>query len=561
MATEKKYFRDIDLSEYTQLSDIEPLNSYSYRDKTYSDYSPDDPECPKGVSDGRAEISENYRLSFKYDDELRFFLLSDDCYYFPTFNKKYPKQLGDYFTDGRFNVRSSGDLGFLDGLFDNTNLFILELDDNSITNRIGDVDIPIENDSSNAIRVYEDFDPSLYDPEDPRFYTFVKWFMDDPLCKWSAVGTCTEIRPYDKNDQSTLSSIEVGEYSYRTSSPSDFQQALKIGYMRKRPGGYSVSPAFTEQTKADFTTEYDTTTVDASLVDLTDLLKIYINYKRDSSGNITLYFNYYNYLNTPFVRVDKSGRVFADTVEGTYLKLMPGEEGTLDIVVQFRKYEGSLVVGCRNVVLATYAIFNVSDDKPKFIIRKVKEIEKNSASKSGQSSTIRLEIPDRDAELDASSGSPGMFKVMVAVKHDYLDGALFAFDLYYPQSVIQPLPYKSKLCNIEDHGDYLHIETIVPDVTSIILTFMTVKPQNKLYTDMSDRYLMEISDERILLSEIPIDITGGVGYLTFSSKFKPILAREKATSEIHPDHTEEIHTENSTSGYGRYPDSTILTRK
>ena len=47
---------------------------------------------------------------------------------------------------------------------------------------------------------------------------------------------------------------------------------------------------------------------------------------------IRLFFNYYNFMNSPFIEL-VDGKPTVKAIEGTYLKLDPGESGLLDIVV------------------------------------------------------------------------------------------------------------------------------------------------------------------------------------------------------------------------------------
>ena len=51
-------------------------------------------------------------------------------------------------------------------------------------------------------------------------------------------------------------------------------------------------------------------------------LRIYMNYKKDSDG-ITLYANYQNFINSPFVKL-QDNRLYVDTVPGTFAKISPG---------------------------------------------------------------------------------------------------------------------------------------------------------------------------------------------------------------------------------------------
>ena len=95
------------------------------------------------------------------------------------------------------------------------------------------------------------------------------------------------------------------------------------------------------------------------------------------NGGIVLYFNYFNYLNTPFIKMEDF-RVYSEILEGTYLKLMPGEQGKLDIVIQFRYFSDGDVRGIKNLKVLSYQIYNISDDKPKFVMREVYRIGKDS---------------------------------------------------------------------------------------------------------------------------------------------------------------------------------------
>lgn len=114
-------------------------------------------------------------------------------------------------------------------------------------------------------------------------------------------------------------------------------------------------------------------TSDMDIDDVQKLFRIYVNYKKDmyDGSAITLFFNYQNYLNSPFIRVGDGGRLYQDTIEGTYLRLGPGESGNLDLIVQFRYNVGGHAVSVSNVRMFTYQVFNISDDKPKFVIRQI----------------------------------------------------------------------------------------------------------------------------------------------------------------------------------------------
>ena len=83
---------------------------------------------------------------------------------------------------------------------------------------------------------------------------------------------------------------------------------------------------------SDFEFDKISFTVTKGNTDLKSLLDIYTNYEVMSDGRIRLFFNYYNYMNPPFIEiVDNRQQVKA--IDGTYLMLDPGESGLLDIVV------------------------------------------------------------------------------------------------------------------------------------------------------------------------------------------------------------------------------------
>lgn len=50
---------------------------------------------------------------------------------------------------------------------------------------------------------------------------------------------------------------------------------------------------------------------------------------------------------------------------------MPDESGLISIVLQFRQYLNGILIGVYNASVATFKIYNISDDKPKFVIEKL----------------------------------------------------------------------------------------------------------------------------------------------------------------------------------------------
>ncbi len=67
----------------------------------------------------------------------------------------------------------------------------------------------------------------------------------------------------------------------------------------------------------------------------------------------------------------ENGNVYSTTIDNTYLKVFPNESGLIDIVIQFKQYINGVLMGIDNVTIATCKIYNVSDDKPKFVIERM----------------------------------------------------------------------------------------------------------------------------------------------------------------------------------------------
>lgn len=106
---------------------------------------------------------------------------------------------------------------------------------------------------------------------------------------------------------------------------------------------------------------------------MAEILRLYVNYRKyddEGSPKIQLYFNYMNYLNSPYLKI-KDNRTYVDVIDNTYLSLKQDEDGVLDVVAQFRYYRGGALYGYKNVKLASYQVYNISDDKPKFMIKKI----------------------------------------------------------------------------------------------------------------------------------------------------------------------------------------------
>lgn len=98
-------------------------------------------------------------------------------------------------------------------------------------------------------------------------------------------------------------------------------------------------------------------------------MRLHFNYAKTKNG-IVIYVNYANYINSPYVKL-VDGRPYLALVDNTYLRLESGESGLISVVVQFKQLLNGILMAVKNIVVATYKVYNVSDDKPKFVIEKI----------------------------------------------------------------------------------------------------------------------------------------------------------------------------------------------
>lgn len=167
--------------------------------------------------------------------------------------------------------------------------------------------------------------------------------------------------------------------------------------------------------------------VDSSVLDVTKFLKMYVNYKRASDG-IHLYFNYYNYVNTPYIEI-RNNKVYPVVLPETYLHLRPGQNGSLSFVTQFKYVQSGNIMGCTNVTLAKYGVYNVSDDKPKFLVKLLKTVTKGEGSLAN--GAVQLEVAADDVSVK-TTGSARFYMVvsMVAFGGDMEAG--YSVGVEYP---------------------------------------------------------------------------------------------------------------------------------
>lgn len=67
-----------------------------------------------------------------------------------------------------------------------------------------------------------------------------------------------------------------------------------------------LCPTKSEELTADYSSQYVSITPTADNCDISKQLKLYVNYRRnkDDSNKIDLYFNYFNYFDSPYVKIE-----------------------------------------------------------------------------------------------------------------------------------------------------------------------------------------------------------------------------------------------------------------
>lgn len=205
----------------------------------------------------------------------------------------------------------------LSNIFSTTNTYVLELEKPKvIADIIGTVKIDVYNNAKPSFRVTEEFLRKIYS-----------------LSKYES-----EIFDY----------LRIFEkYKYENIPPTVKVDAGAVGSYIERVIDYTI----TEE-------------------DVQDFLKLYVNYTYDDVDGITLYFNYNNLFCSPYLYRRNNGLFSVIFKQHTFKKIKPGENDNLDIIVQIRyhNFMGE-VCGVKDIPVLSYKIYNVSDDKPKFIIK------------------------------------------------------------------------------------------------------------------------------------------------------------------------------------------------
>lgn len=336
----KEQLLALDLSQYDYLSDVQ-------------------------IS-GLAIFQTNRRLSFKYSEEDIFELSSNNpSFYIPTLNTTYPMNAAQAFKTMFIDANVDNYNNVIE-MFNTDEVYQLDVQDAEILSAIGLVGIDVNTaDAIDDVRVYEDY----YDLDEDGTPNSQKYPLDDPMFYQYAHFSCTDLL-------SSIISIEVPKRDYinvRVEEDDNFSRFVSNS-------GLSALHSEDSQHDVAIDNSFDCSDIDAEQLEeaidkIKSMLRVYMNYKKSQNG-IVLYANYQNFVNSPFLCI-RDGKTYIDKVPGTYAEIMPGENAELDIVLQFRRYNNKQLIGFQNVVVTTVQIYNLSDDKPKFLMKKLNAVQKD----------------------------------------------------------------------------------------------------------------------------------------------------------------------------------------
>lgn len=321
-------------SEYDDLSEIPILSG-----QVYDRARPGSSDYTK--FDGLSVLTGKFKqkvLSFKADEN------------FPTRDYDFPfeyYEIGP--TDKDTELSDKLDIQYSSsGVFSVSNTYIVQVTSPEMAKTLTKVRIPLDTALDEETRVYEDYLSVMYsiEEEDREFAQYMK-FSDTATVLSDAMGS---------NDGT---GILLSSLYGTTFSEVQEELSAKYGLFGEitEKNGITVGVVYAEY--------------ELSVGQLDEFFNVFVSYDADR----TLYFNCNNLFNTPYVfRRKTTGDTCTMYIDSTYLKVEIGETGRLDIVLQFKVFNHNRqLIGQRTVVFASYEITNVSDDKPKFVLRKILE--------------------------------------------------------------------------------------------------------------------------------------------------------------------------------------------
>ena len=273
---------------------------------------------------------------------------------------------------------------------------------------------------------------------------------------------------------------------------------------------------------------------------LEKLLKIHVNYKKEDNGTITLFFNCENYINTPYVKID-GGRVYSDIIPGTYLKLNSGESGNLDIVAQFRYYSGDELFGYRNIKLLSYKISNLSDDKPKFMIKNTYIVENDSENTLISNPQVKIKV--NSLEIDCNKiilDNPQAIqkKYTFHVDIDIISNTRISrgsfIEIEYPTNIMRPVEGNySGYGVVNDQLGTTKIVIASRDISKVRLYYETPLVLAAMTSYGNRKYGIEISDVNIsTISGKTFDVTSSAGTISIMNSKEYGIHTEDGISSV-----------------------------
>lgn len=386
-------------------------------------------------------------LAFKYSEDETF-EPSDIRFWYPGHNSDYPLRVCEIFDHMKEEAKTAD---YSNKYVKLNSTYILKMNDMSQFLDLKEIELPIYSYDTNCLLVFEDYlSTDIYGYSNENKY-------DTSSIKMMEFTNNTDISSLDNIKESQLNTY-IAEQSpnvYLDDKKSYIYQnfGIEVLYTEDIADNQGVKP-LTYSPKL------------SNLIDIEKFNNIYVQYDK-SGDNIILYFNYMNLYNTPFVKINDG--VQSDyIIDNTYLKLYPGEDGILDIDVQIRNYSDNRTVDAlANIKIASYRIFNVSDDKPKFLIQKITDDVKVLID-NGQYENLFATITISSKEEDM-----GKFKTDERLSMDLNIGInprcpleSLQYQLLYPSDKLTLI---SDNDNVEDNNGIISISS----VNSIQLKFET----------------------------------------------------------------------------------------
>lgn len=251
-------------------------------------------------------------------------------------------------------------------VFELSNTYIFQLEDPiSVANKIGTIAVPIGTAATEFSLAYEDYliDQISVDVGGTNFMSY------EEMMYLPSSDTVLLNPSIDIDVSAETSAVNAALSSEDVETMNDALSVAKT---------YEYYPEESEKNSKTGTIDYFL--LSATPEEISDYLKVYVNWRRypveGSDDEIEMFFNFPNLFLSPYSYKTKNGEFRVEYKPNTYLRLKSGQDGYLYIVFQFKYYDSTgTLCGIRDLPILTYHVYNVSDDKPKFVITKTYEID------------------------------------------------------------------------------------------------------------------------------------------------------------------------------------------